>query len=336
MTRRRDFEKISEVIGNAGCIAVAGHLHPDGDCAGSVLALSAYLKKEFPGIPVDTYLEEMPSCFDYLPGMEGIKSEDDGGSPDLLFLLDTSAPDRVGAAPGILARAKRVVLIDHHISNPGFGDLNVIEPDKSSASEVLYTLLDPEKIDLPCAAALYTGIVHDSGIFRYSCTGPETLRIAADLISRGVPFTRIIEKTFEERSYTETRILGEALRTARLFAGGRAVISSVTRETMLHFGAEKRDVDGVVAELRKTAGCEAAVFLYPADTGYKASLRSRSFLDVSKVAALFGGGGHIRAAGCSMDMDLAGAESLLMKAVEEALVRSDENADDMRKDAVGL
>ncbi len=81
---------------------------------------------------------------------------------------------------------------------------------------------------------------------------------------------------------------------------------------MLHFGARKRDIDGVVAELRKTAGCEAAVFLYPADTGYKASLRSRSFLDVSKVAALFGGGGHIRAAGCSMDMDLAEAENLLM------------------------
>ena len=189
MISRHDFSKIDDVIEGAGRIAVAGHLHPDGDCAGSVLALSAYLKKKYPHIPVVTYLEEMPPAFDYLPGIADTVKEDDGSMPDLLFLLDTSAPDRVGAAPGILTRAKRTILIDHHISNAGFGDLNVIEPCASSASEVLYHLLDPDQIDLTAATALYTGIIHDSGIFRYSCTGPETLRIAADLIGRGVPFT---------------------------------------------------------------------------------------------------------------------------------------------------
>ena len=316
----KEFAAIGDVLEGASRIAVAGHVNPDGDCIGSTLALYLYLKKNC-GANVAVYLEECKPCFSFLPGIGEARTSAEGEpAPDLLILLDVSSVARIGAAGCFYETAKKRVCIDHHVSNPGIGDLNVIYPDASSASEVLYGLLDRTKIDTDIATLLYTGIVHDTGMFQYSSTSPETMRIAANLLSAGVPFSYIIEHTFLNRTMTEQRLLGHVLKDAELVCGGKCVISSMTQEVLDRYGAGKLELDSCVAQLRMTEGPECAVFLYPAGPGaYKASLRSVNRVDVSAVAMKLGGGGHVRAAGCTVEGTLEEVREKVLGLIEEEL-----------------
>ena len=318
----KEFETIGDVLSGASRIAIAGHVSPDGDCVGSTLALYLYLKKEQTG-EVRLYLEETKPCFSFLPGLSEARNDTEGDPvPDLLILLDVSSVVRIGAAGSFYEKAERVVCIDHHISNPGIGHKNVIFPDASSASEVLYTLLDRTKIDRDIASCLYTGIVHDTGIFQYSCTSPETMRIAADLLAMDIPFSYIIEHTFLNRTMKEQLLLGHVLEAAELVLDGKCVISSIRQETLDRYGAGKLELDSCVAQLRKTEGPECAVFLYPAEEGsYKVSLRSVSSLDVSAIAVKLGGGGHTHAAGCTVNGMLEEVRAMVLALIEEALSR---------------
>ena len=317
---RRDFERIDPLLDGITSCAVAGHVHPDGDCVGAVSALYTYIRENYPEISAVLYLEEASPVFSAMPGISEALRTPSGVIPERLFLLDVSSPERVGAAADLAASVKDVVVIDHHISNRGFGSRNVIMPEASSACEVLYGLLDKEKIGASVAEALYTGIVHDTGVFRYSSTGPETLRAAAELLTYGIPFTKIIEKTFEERSYAETRILGFVMENAKLVLGGNVVLGTVTEEDMKRFGATALDLSAASAELRRVAGTAGAVFLYPDGKGsFKASMRSGELLDVSRAAGKLGGGGHVRAAGCTVDGPLEKAISTVLSVLEDAL-----------------
>ena len=300
--------------------AVAGHVSPDGDCFGSTCALYAYIKKNFPSVDADLYLEEVPSIFSYLPGIGDAKQEPDrDASYEVLFLLDVSSRDRIGAVPELPAHCDMTVCIDHHLTNKGIGELSHIVPNASSACEVLCDLLVPDKIDKEIASALYTGIIHDSGLFTYSCTSAHTLQIASKLMAYGIPFTEIADSTYMERSYTEAKILGYALDHAELLFDGKCMFSCVTQEVLDRYNAKKRDTDAVVSQLRSTRGVKASVFIYPAQEGYKASLRSVKGVDVSRVAAHFGGGGHRQAAGCTLLMPLEEAKKAVIDELAKEL-----------------
>lgn len=294
--------RISEYLKNVKTIGMGGHIRPDGDCVGSCLGMYTYLKKNYPDLTIDLYLEPIADKFKFLKYADQIKNAPgEDIKYDLFILLDSSSVDRLGDFQKYFDQAKDTLCIDHHISNQKFADHNIVFPKASSASEVVFTILDEEKVDYDVACALYLGMVHDSGVFKYSNTSAQTMNIAGKLMEKGIPFTEIIDNTFYSKTYLQNQILGRALLESILFFDGRCIFSVVKKEEMDFYHLENKDLDGIVEQLRITKGVECAIFLH--ETGemeYKVSMRSNEIVDVSTIATYFGGGGHIRAAGFSM------------------------------------
>ena len=196
---------------------------------------------------------------------------------------------------------KRTACIDHHISNSGFAQVNHIRGEVSSACEVLYGLFDPEKVVRTIAVPIYTGMVHDTGVFQYSSTSPETMRIAGELMKTGFNFSKIIDESFYQKTYVQNQVMGRVLAESILLLDGKCIIGYLKKRDMEFYGVDGKDLDGIVSQLRLTAGVEVAMFIYEVETqSFKVSLRSNGNVDVSKIAVYFGGGGHMRAAGCDL------------------------------------
>jgi len=295
-------EKLADQLEGVKSVAIAGHVRPDGDCAGSCLGLYNYIKECYEEIEVDLYLEEIAEIFHFIKNSDKIdslfKKEKEY---DLFIALDSGDKDRLGEAVKYFNGAKKTICIDHHISNIGFADVNHIFPKASSTCELIYTLLDDEKISKAVSEALYTGIAHDTGVFQYSNTSEQTMNIAGRLISKGIDFTRIIDDTFYKKTYVQNQILGRALLESILLLDGRIIVSALRKVDLEFYGVTSKDLDGIINQLRVTEGVECAIFLY--ETGnheYKVSMRSTDNVDVSRIATYFGGGGHYKAAGCTM------------------------------------
>lgn len=285
--------------GRIRTMGIAGHVRPDGDCIGSSTAVYQYVKKYFPQIRADLYLEPANPVFSYLSVLKEAKSEDPKQEYDLFLTCDVSTFDRIGVAQDSFSRAAHTVCIDHHVSNPGFADLNYIRGDIGSCCEVIYPLLDPEKIDREIAISLFTGMVHDTGVFQYRNTTPETLRIAAALMEHDFDFSRIIEESFYQKTWIQNRVLGIVLQNSKMHCEERVISGSVDLELMKLYGIGTEDLEGFVQQLRLTKGVEAAIFAYELSRGsFKISLRSNGAVDVNRTATAFGGGGHEKAAGC--------------------------------------
>lgn len=283
-------------------VGMAGHLRPDGDCVGSCLGLYTYIKHNYSDIDIDLYLEPIADKFMFLKYADEIKHEYvEGKEYDLFISLDSSSLDRLGEFVPYFEKAKNTLCIDHHVSNTSFAAHNIVFPKASSASEVVYTLLEEEKVDYDTACALYLGIVHDSGAFKYSNTSAKTMNIAGKLMEKGIPFTNIIDNTFYTKTYVQNQILGRALLESVLFYDGKCIFSVVKKNEFDFYNITSKDLDGIVEQLRVTKGVECAIFLYEVgELEYKVSLRSNEIVDVSAIATYFGGGGHIRAAGFNM------------------------------------
>lgn len=293
--------KLLEECKGAKKIGISGHIRPDGDCVGSCLALYLYLRKYLPEAQVKVCLEKPADIFGEIKGFAEIDSSFAQEEQfDVYFALDCSA-ERLGGAESYFASAAKKINIDHHISNKGCGDLNVLRPEVGSVCEVLYELMDEEKLDRDIAEALYIGIIHDTGVFQYSNTRPRTLEIAAGLITFGFDFPRLIEETFYQKTYVQTQIMGRALMESIRFMDGRCIVSMIDSKTQEFYNVGAKDLDGIVNQLRNIKGVHCAIFMYQTDLlEYKVSMRSDEKVDVAKVASYFGGGGHMRAAGCSM------------------------------------
>lgn len=294
---------IYEEVRDAEAIGISGHIRPDGDCIGSVMGLYLYLKKVCPKAQIEVFLEKPAEIFECISKVEEIRTDFQKKTDvfDVFIVLD-AAKDRIGAAEAYFDAAHKKINIDHHISNSGCGDVNYIVPQASSASELVYDVIqDKSAIDAEIAKALYIGIIHDTGVFQYSNTAPSTLKAAAELISYGFDFPKLIDETFYEKSYVQNQILGRALLESILFMDGQCVVSMIDRKTMNFYQVQPQDLEGIVSQLRSTKGVECAIFMYELKTlEYKVSLRSNGKVDVAKVAAFFGGGGHVRAAGVTM------------------------------------
>lgn len=294
---------ILEEVKGAKTIGISGHIRPDGDCIGSTMGLYLYLLKACPEADIQVFIEKPADIFGCISRVDEIHTdfETDVDTFDVFIVLDASG-DRIGDARKYFDGAVKKINIDHHISNKGCGDVNYIVPDASSACELVYDVIeDKSLIDVEIAKALYIGMVHDTGVFQYSNTSPKTLRTAAELISFGFDFSKLIDETFYEKTYVQNQILGRALLESIMFMDGRCIVSMVDKKTMNFYHVVPHDLDGIVNRLRYTKGVDCAIFMYQLDTlEYKVSLRSNGGVDVAKVAAYFGGGGHIKAAGVTM------------------------------------
>ena len=289
-------------LAEADTIAIAGHVRPDGDCVGSCLATYNYIKTYYPHAKVDLYLEPIPNIFKFMKRSEEIQSEwPDDRSYELFIAQDCGDASRLGNAAKYFETAVHTICVDHHVSNQSFAEHNYIFPDASSTSELIFELLPYERIDREIAECIYTGIIHDTGVFQYSSTSRRTMEIAGKLMEKGIDFSRIVDETFFTKTYNQNQIMGLALVKSKLHLNGACISSVITKEEMKEYDVLPKHLDGIVSQLRVTKDVEAAIFLYELlDGEFKISTRSKNLVDLSQIAVKYGGGGHKRAAGFSM------------------------------------
>ena len=292
---------LEQMLEQTGSVVILGHVRPDGDCLGSTLGLYHYIQTNYPAIRAAVYLEESSPKFGYLAGYDAILHETDEERYELCICLDCGDEERLGSFGVFLANASKSLCLDHHITNTRFCEVNLVSENASSTCEVLFEQLDEEKIDKAAAECLYTGLIHDTGVFKYSCTSARTMEIAGKLMAKGIDFGSIIDNSLYKKTYVQNQILGRALLESITFLDGKCIFSALRQSEMEFYGVNGKDMDGIIDQLRLTEGVEVAIFMY--QTGpqeFKVSLRSQNAVDVSRIASYFGGGGHVRAAGCTM------------------------------------
>ena len=319
--------KLETMIDQAGKIVILGHMNPDGDCVGSCLAVYNYIKEWDSTKAVTVRLGRAPSKFSYLSGFDAIETEAGEEAYDLCICLDSSDEERLGDFKSCFDRSAKTICIDHHITNRGYAQENVIDGHASSACEVVYGQLDESRISKHVAECIYTGIIHDTGVFKYSNTSRKTMEIAGKMMEKGIDFGTIIDGSFYKKTYMQSQILGRALLESITFLDSRCIFSVVRKKDMDFYGVDKSDLDGIVDQLRVIDGIKCAIFLY--ETGihqFKVSLRSNSIVDVSRIAAYFGGGGHVRAAGCTMSGSVHDVVNNLSAHIAEQLEQEKANA----------
>lgn len=290
---------------------LTAHISPDGDSLGSMLALYEFLVRQ--GKQVVVALDDtIPDVFQMLPCWDVIRTVDELGKlkPDLAIILDASSMDRIGRVSEIVDAP--TLNIDHHVSNQGFTDYRLLDSEAAATGEIVYHLLAEAKtpITKDMATNLYTAIATDCGFFRYANTRPGTMRIAAELLTYGVEPNTIAE-ALEQISLDTMRLTARVLQTMEFFADGKVAVIVVTRDMLEH----DESTDELINYPRKVEGVDVAVMLKQKDEStVKISMRSKG-VDVSRIAMQFGGGGHARAAGCSIEGSIDEARQKLLAVI---------------------
>lgn len=313
---------LDEILSGASDVGIAAHVRPDGDAFGSSMGLYLFLKKYYPQIRSKVFLEDSFSdSFRFIKGTGEIISDypqEDGF--DVFFALDISSKERLGKAMPYFEQARTKVLIDHHVSNTGFGQINEIQPEASSTSELIALLIGKDRLTKEIAEPLYLGIIQDTGVFQYSCTSSRTMMVSGWLMDTGIAFSKICDDTFYKKTYHQNQIMGRAITESIMMLGGKVIFSAIPQKAMRFYEVEPKDLDGIVQQLRVTEGVEVAIFLY--QTGlqeYKVSLRSNGKVDVCQIASYFQGGGHKLAAGCTMQGEVHDVINNIVKKIDEQL-----------------
>ncbi|MFT4107842.1 MAG: DHH family phosphoesterase [Lacrimispora sp.] len=293
---------LDTILEDVKTVVIIGHIRPDGDCVGSCLAAYNYLTENHPEVEAVVHLEEPPVKFDYLVNFDRIITDfSEDREYDLCICLDSGDVQRLGEGAKFLKTAGKSLCVDHHITNSRYAKENIVHDKASSTCEVLYSLLDENKVSKAVAECIFTGIIHDTGVFKYDTTSPKTMEVAGKMMAKGIDFPKIIDDSFFRKTYVQNQILGRALLESITFHDGRCIFSAISKRDMEFYGVDSADMDGVIDQLRVTEGVECAIFMYETSwREYKVSLRSTTDLDVSKIAVYFGGGGHKKAAGCTM------------------------------------
>lgn len=316
----------ADAIQRAQTIVMACHVSPDGDALGSMLGLALALAPMGKSLTLLAQ-DGVPAIYQFLPQKHLIQSSTECAHFDLALVLDCGDLARVGdRVMPMIARAKIVVDIDHHAVAGAFGDIQVLDTQVASTSEIVYALLQTLGLPLTSqiATCLFTGVTTDTGSFRYQNVSPRTLRVAADLVEAGARPADISEQVFENKTFAATRLLGHALSSLSETEGRRIVWAHITAQDFLALQAADEDTEGIVGPVRGVRGADVGILFreMPAPDGkpsIRISLRSRPGINVALVAQQFGGGGHALAAGCTVALPLADAEGVVVDAVRRVL-----------------
>ena len=319
------YHKILDLINQHSSFAISAHVNPDGDSIGSQLAVYSFLTDLNKHVRIFN-TDSIPSNYRFLPLSDKIEQPDtlDGYSPEVLIVLDASTLVRIG---GHLSKAlvpeQVTINIDHHASADHFGDYNLVETSASSTCEIIYKLiqLSSAKVSYKQATALYTGIMFDTGCFRYSNSTPQVHRIAANLIDQGIEVDKIYRNVYETNPVQRLRLLTKALETVELTPDGKIVSLMVDQKMLNYTDTTLEDVDGIINQIRSIDTVEVAIMAASNTPGQsKISMRSKDYVDVGKVCAEFGGGGHARAAGCLIDKSCKDALETVVEATKKYIV----------------
>ncbi len=310
---------IMDVLMHGQRIVIAGHENPDGDAVGACYALAMCLEKmgKSPQVVLDSYSEK----YEIIPGKRFLYQGDlNALNPEIFIALDCGSAKRLGRAEALFLKAPISIAVDHHTDTDQYATYNLFDETASSTCELIFGIVNQFiPIDRDIAAALYAGIVFDTGGFCHNCTSPKTHDIAAKLMALDIPFDEIYNELLHVRSLTEGHMLAKALSTMTIGDTYPIACVFVTTADMEEVGASSRDLEGIVNYALNLRGVSVSVFMYPADGDkVKVSMRSRG-ADIQKVAAKFGGGGHRRAAGCAFYGTIEQAFAAILPLVKEAL-----------------
>ncbi len=322
------WQDVIELIDTHRRFLVASHVHPDGDAIGAAVALGLLLE-ELGKEALLVMDDSVPRIYRFLDPDGRIRNYDsarddaDIAACDAAFVLDVGSLDRVGGVGKALQQHRvPTACIDHHDTNNGFADVDVVVHDAASTSSLVLDLIRAMgRTPSPrMAEALFTGLATDTGWFRFPNTSPQAFRDAAERIEAGADAARVFGGVYEDLTAARTRLLGLAMADLKEEADGRIVYFVVTREMFAATGAQDNEVEGFVDSFRKIGGVEIIIFFRErAEGGTRISLRAKNAVDVSALAGEFGGGGHKAAAGATLDEPLAAAIPKVLAAARRVL-----------------
>lgn len=298
---------------------LACHQRPDGDTLGSALALAHVLRLHAKDVVVIAE-DGVPENYQFIPESETVDRFTDRRDFDVGMLVDSEGVKRVGSAADAVTSAKLNACVDHHIQISDFGEIRVIDEDASSTAEVIFELLEVNGVHIDVAAAtqLLTGLIADTGAFRFANTGPRTFHIAAHLTDIGAKPSVIAREVFDNRPMRALKLLGRALSSLETDPSGVVVWAKITARDLEELGATDEDTDGIVNNVTKVRGPKVALlFREIGHNAIRVSLRSQGgMVDVNQIANKFEGGGHVAAAGCTVHAPL---DEAVKRVVEEVL-----------------
>ncbi|HME88060.1 MAG TPA: bifunctional oligoribonuclease/PAP phosphatase NrnA [Chthoniobacterales bacterium] len=319
------FEQIGRALHEHQRFAVLSHVRPDGDALGSQLALGLSLKQL--GKDVRVWNEEgMLEKYSFLPSANLLsKPPAQPEQVDVVIALDTAIQNRLGATLAAIRSATLWINIDHHPSNPGYGDIVYIDPKSPATGQILFELMKSEKfpIDPAIAENLYVAISTDTGSFQYPNTTARTFEIAAELVRAGVDVGRVSRLTYENYPRRRVELLRDLLGTVRFDANDRIASFSLSLATAKKLGVLPEDNEGLIDHLRAIRGVIVAIFFEELDGKVRVSMRSKSEkVNVCSICEKFGGGGHVLAAGARVRGTLAEVEQKILEEARGVLSRS--------------
>ena len=297
----RELERAVEVIASAPSLALACHQTPDGDALGSMLALAILALANGKQV-VASWPEPfvLAPHYDFLPRLELVsKPVDFPERPEVMVTFDCGSLGRLGELAESALAARELIVIDHHLTNDGYGTINVIDPGAAASAVVVRRLIARLgwRLEHDAALCLYTGLVCDTGRFQYDNTTPEVFALAQELVGFGLPIGAVNRQLFEQHRLAYIRLAGQALERAVYDPDRRFVATWVTADDLDRHGVGLEETEGLIDLVRRTSEADVSCVLKETPDGTRVSLRAVSDFDVGRVAETFGGGGHRAAAG---------------------------------------
>lgn len=309
-------DEILKEVKKAENIVILTHNNPDGDAIGSSLAIYSALKEQ--GKNVEVIIPQLPRIFDFLPYADEVKKEGTKKVYDLAISVDCATIKLLNGWSNYFEDATTSIVIDHHSTNSMYGDLNYVDLSAPACAQVLYTLFRYYNIEITqeIGTCLMTGIITDTGGFQYSGVSKETFEIAADLLTSGVNISKIYKRVFATRTKGNFELRKIAIDRMELLEDGKVSFTYITKEDEEKVNAETGDYEGIVDEGRNIEGVEVSIFLHEIEEGFKISTRANEYVNVSDVCLMFGGGGHARAAGATMQGNIEQIKEKLLKEIK--------------------
>ncbi|QCX32282.1 bifunctional oligoribonuclease/PAP phosphatase NrnA [Caloramator sp. E03] len=314
--------KIGQVLKSYDDFAIVSHVSPDGDSIGSMLGLYNTLIES--GKKVDVFVEKnLPEKYSFLPGYKNIKTECNKQSRySCLIILDCADILRLGELKDLINNCDISINIDHHISNSLNCNINYVDSNASSTGEIIYQILklNGYNINYDTAMCLYTSILTDTGGFKYTNTTSITFSIVGDLINTGIKFSDIYSKIYDERTMYQIKLLGKVLPTLEVHFNNKVALLTLSNEMLKECNANENDAEDFVNYARNIDTVEVGIFIKQIDDlKCRVSLRSKNYIDVSQIASKFNGGGHIKAAGCTIEGNINEVKNKVLNAIKESL-----------------
>ncbi|HPO04305.1 MAG TPA: bifunctional oligoribonuclease/PAP phosphatase NrnA [Bacillota bacterium] len=319
LSNKGTIKKVAALLSDADSVLIFPHMQMDGDAMGASAALCGALRRQ--GKKADVLIEDkIPENLRFLD--KGYCIQDyRNNKTDVCIALDCSDFLRIEKRQDIFKNGRQTVMIDHHTTSQPFADINYIDPSSSSTGEIVFLILKQMgvRIDPDAAEALFAAIATDTGGFLYSSTSEKTHLAVAELYKAGLNHNRAVVEIYQKKRIEKVKLISRILGTMEMIHGGKANLAVMTQQMLADTGAYPEETEGLVEELRNINGVEISAFLKEEEGAVRVTMRSKSRADVSAIAMEYGGGGHTKAAGCTIPGGIDEARQLIADSIGRQL-----------------